>query len=78
MPRAQGMPILLFGRRSVLEALQHHADRVNQIWVARDITGGTREDLSLLAREQRVNFHMIERDALTRMVGHANHQGVAA
>lgn len=71
------MSELIYGRRSVAEALKAGSRRLSKIWMQNEITGPDIKEIIALAQSKNIPIEWVGRSALDRRV-HGNHQGVAA
>lgn len=67
----------IFGRNPVLEALKA-GTTINKLIVAKGEQKGSIQEILRLAKEQRVQVQLVERNKLDKMFAGQNHQGVAA
>lgn len=67
----------IFGRNPVLEALKA-GTTINKLIVAKGEQKGSIQEILHLAKEQRVQVQLVERNKLDKMFAGQNHQGVAA
>ena len=67
----------IFGRNPVLEALKA-GTTIYQLIVAKGEQKGSIQEILRLAKEQRVQVQLVERNKLDKMFAGQNHQGVAA
>lgn len=67
----------IFGRNPVLEALKA-GTTINKLIVAKGEQKGSIQEILRLAKEQRVQVQLVERNKLDKMCAGQNHQGVAA
>lgn len=69
---------LVYGIAPVCEALRANPHRVHKILLASGAVSERLRHILQLARSARIPIHRRERDHLTRLLGHAHHQGVIA
>lgn len=67
----------IFGRNPVLEALKA-GTTINKLVVAKGEQKGSIQEILRLAKEQKIQVQLVERQKLDKMFAGQNHQGVAA
>jgi 23S rRNA (guanosine2251-2'-O)-methyltransferase len=68
----------IYGRRTVLEALQSSAERMNKLFIAQGARGESIGEIRDLAKRNRVVTKVLPKRGLERYAPGASHQGVVA
>ena len=66
---------IVFGFHSAEEAIKHHPQRVNHIWITRNASHRIQKLLSLV-RGKKISIHVADPRLLTKLAGSQNHQDI--
>ncbi len=70
--------LYIYGRKPVLEALQHRADEIDKIYIRNNIKSSDLSDITGLISKNSISLAWVPQIKIEKLVGRVNSQGVVA